>query len=93
VAHISVLDVNAMENHPWQKRARKAGLTQKVLAKLLGHAEITVSRQLRGHWESGVPMHVRAAIIAWELMTPELRKSWLAAIEREMKRRDRQERQ
>ena len=34
-------------------------------------------------------MHVRASIIAWELMTPELRKSWLAAIERELKRRER----
>ena len=67
-----------MENHPWQLRARAAGLTQKTLAKLLGHAEITVSRQLRGHWESGVPQHVRAAIIAWELMTPEQRAAWLA---------------
>lgn len=40
------------------------GLSQKVLARLLGHAEITVSRQLRGHWETGVPRHVIAAILA-----------------------------
>lgn len=71
-----------MENHPWQLRARAAGLTQKVLASLLGHSEITVSRQLRGHWESGVPQHVKAAIIAWELMTPEQRARWIAEAEK-----------
>lgn len=71
-----------MENHPWQLRARAAGLTQKMLARLLGHTELTVSRQLRGHWESGVPQHVRAAIIAWEMMTPEQRQRWLAEVER-----------
>ncbi|MBU0582220.1 MAG: hypothetical protein KKB66_02480 [Alphaproteobacteria bacterium] len=67
-----------MEDKPWQNRAKAAGLSQKVLAKLLGHAEITVSRQLRGHWESGVPQHVKAAIIAWELMTPEQRQEWVS---------------
>lgn len=66
-----------MENTPWQRRAKAAGLSQKVLARLLGHAEITVSRQLRGHWESGVPQHVKAAIIAWELMTDEQRQMWI----------------
>ncbi|MBX3579927.1 MAG: hypothetical protein KF723_22215 [Rhizobiaceae bacterium] len=49
------------------------------MARLLGHAEITISRQLRGHWESGVPKHVRAAIVAWELMTPDQREAWLSA--------------
>jgi len=67
--------------HPWQLRARASGLTQRMLARLLGHTELTVSRQLRGHWESGVPQHVRAAIIAWELMTPEMREQWLAEVE------------
>ncbi|MBU0582218.1 MAG: hypothetical protein KKB66_02470 [Alphaproteobacteria bacterium] len=70
-----------MEDKPWQKRAKAAGLSQKVLAKLLGHAEITVSRQLRGHWESGVPQHVKAAIIAWELMTHEQRAEWVTRTE------------
>lgn len=69
-----------MENTPWQQRAKAAGLSQKVLARLLGHAEITVSRQLRGHWESGVPQHVKAAIIAWELMTEEQRQRWIEAV-------------
>ncbi len=73
----------AMENTPWQRRAKAAGLSQKVLARLLGHAEITVSRQLRGHWESGVPQHVKAAIIAWEMMSEEQRQRWIEAVEQE----------
>lgn len=67
-----------MENHPWQKRARAAGLTQKLLARMLGHAEITVSRQLRGHWQSGVPKHIKAAIVMWEHI-PEARRAAVAA--------------
>lgn len=60
---------HGMEHFPWQRRARAAGLTQKMLARLLGRPEMTISRQLRGQWESGVPRHVKFAIIAWELMT------------------------
>ena len=70
-----------MENAPWQKRAKAAGLSQKILAGLLGHTETTVSRQLRGHWESGVPQHVKAAIVAWELMDPNQRAAWIAQVE------------
>ncbi len=54
-----------------------------MLAHMLGHSEITISRQLRGHWESGVPQHIKAAIIAWELMTPEQRAAWLRNAGRE----------
>lgn len=79
---ISIPDA-AMENYPWQVRAKAAGLTQRLLARLLGHHERTVSSQLRGHWKSGVPQHVKAAIIVWEMLTPEQRQQWLAAIERE----------
>ena len=89
MTHTNFVDRRAMESHPWQKRARAAGLTQKTLAKLLGHAEITVSRQLRGHWESGIPLHVIAAVVAWELMTDEQRAEWLSAVDREIKRRER----
>ncbi|MCF1502887.1 helix-turn-helix domain-containing protein [Afifella sp. H1R] len=71
-----------MENHPWQQRARAAGLTQRTLAKLLGRPEITVSRQLRGHWESGVPFHVVSAILAWEVMSPDARQAWVEAVEK-----------
>ena len=72
-----------MANYPWQDRARAAGLTQKLMADLLGFAPNTVSRQLRGHWRIGVPRHVIAAVIAWEIMTPEQRQHWLAAVENE----------
>jgi hypothetical protein len=72
---------STMEHHPWQLRARAAGLTQARLARLLGHTELTVSRQLRGHWASGIPLHVRAAVIAWEIMTPEQRAAWVEAVE------------
>lgn len=70
-----------MEKHPWQVRAKAAGLSQKTLAALLGHAEITISRQLRGQWNDGVvPVHVQSAIIAWELMTDAQRVAWVTAI-------------
>ena len=70
-----------MEHSQWQRRARAAGLTQKALAKLLGHTEQTVShqlRELRGH----VARHIRATIVAWELMTEETRAKWLAEVDR-----------
>jgi predicted transcriptional regulator len=74
----------SMENYPWQLRARAAGLTQRRLAKLLGHTEATVSSQLRGHWQSGVPQHVMAAIIVWEMLTPEQREAWLRDVTKEV---------
>lgn len=69
-----------MEGHPWQRRAKVAGLTQRDLARLLGKSEIAVSRGLRGHWRSGVPRYLKAVISAWELMTPEQREAWLRAM-------------
>ena len=55
-----------VDNDPWQKRAKKAGLSQKALARLLGVSENTVSLQLRGKWQSGIPRYVMFAIRAWE---------------------------
>ncbi len=77
----------SMENHPWQLRARAAGLTQRKLARLLGHTEATVSSQLRGHWQSGVPQHVMAAIIVWEMLTPEQQEAWLGDVTKEAAKR------
>ncbi|MBP30408.1 hypothetical protein [Methylobacterium sp.] len=77
------LPAEVMESHPWQMRAKAAGLTQRTLSRLLGHAEITISRQLRGHWESGIPKHVIAAILAWEIMAEEQRAAWIRAAEGE----------
>ena len=72
----------AMEHSLWQRRARAAGLTQKALAKLLGHTEQTVSHQLRERRGGHVARHIRAAIVAWELMTEETRAKWLAEVDR-----------
>lgn len=58
----------AMENEPWQKRAKRAGLSQKMLAKILGVSENTVSMQLRGKWQSGTPRYVKTVIMAWEAL-------------------------
>lgn len=71
-----MLPTKGMENYPWQQRAKAAGLTQRALAKLLGRPEMTISRQLRGHWQSGIPKHVIAVIVAWELMSEEQRLKW-----------------
>ncbi len=73
-----------MGNAPWQKRIKAAGLTQKVLARLLGRAENTVSRQLAEKWEDGVvPQNVWSPILAWEIMSDDQRAEWVAAVERE----------
>lgn len=39
-----------------------------------------MSRHLRGHLQSGVPQNVLAAVVAWELMTPEQRELWIARV-------------
>ena len=66
-----------MKKSSWQRRVKAAGLKQADLGRLLGHAKSTVSCQLRGVWKSGVPKHVIAAIIAWELMSEDQRQLWL----------------
>jgi hypothetical protein len=65
----------------WGRRAHAAGLDQKTLARLAGAAPNSVSRGLKGEWASGVPGHLRALILAWELMTPEQREEWVRSIE------------
>ncbi len=66
-----------MDNEPWQRRAKAAGLSQVMLAKLLGRPVNTISRQIRGeHGE--VPQHLIAAIVAWEVMTDAQRQEWQA---------------
>ncbi|MTJ93596.1 MAG: hypothetical protein F8N36_12130 [Desulfovibrio sp.] len=68
---------------PWQRRAIAAGLVQRTLAILTGHDVTTISRQLRGYWQSGIPKHIRSMIIAWEIMKPDQRKEWLTRVESE----------
>lgn len=67
----------AMDNEPWQKRAKRAGLTQKTLASLLGVAENTVSLQLRGKWQTGTPKYVKFAILMWEQSSQETKDKML----------------
>lgn len=68
---------SAMDNEPWQRRAKLAGLSQKTLARLLGVAENTVSLQLRGKWASGTPQYVKTVILAWERLRPADREELL----------------
>lgn len=78
----SALRRPTMDNEPWQRRAKQAGLTQVMLARLLGRPVNTISRQIRG--ESGsVPRHLIAVIVIWEMLTPEQRDDWMNAVERE----------
>lgn len=73
-----VLARRRMDNEPWQRRAKDAGLSQVTLARLLGRPVNTISRQIRG--EAGeVPQHLIAVIVAWEMMTVEQRDEWMAA--------------
>jgi hypothetical protein len=71
-----------MDRENWQRRAKRAELSQVRLAKILGHAPNTITRQLLGRWQSGIPRHVKAAIVAWELMTDEQREAWQAELDR-----------
>jgi hypothetical protein len=66
-----------MDNEPWQRRAKNAGLSQVTLARLLGRPVNTISRQIRGE-NGGVPQHLVAVIVAWEMMAPEQREEWIA---------------
>lgn len=71
----------SMDNEPWQRRAKDAGLSQVTLARLLGRPVNTISRQIRGEAGS-VPQHLIAVIIAWEMLTPEQREEWIATTRR-----------
>lgn len=57
----------AVDNEPWQKRARRAGLTQSELAKLAGKRENAISEGLRGKGKGGVPTYLKSLIQLWEI--------------------------
>lgn len=72
----AALRPGAMDNEPWQRRAKAVGLSQTMLARLLGRPVNTISRQIRG--EAGeVPKHLTAVIRAWEIMSEAQRKAWM----------------
>jgi len=56
-----------VDNEPWQKRARRAGLTQAELARLAGKRENAISEGLRGKGKGGVPVYLRTIIRLWEM--------------------------
>lgn len=60
------LPVAIVDNEPWQKRARRAGLTQAELARLAGKRENAISEGLRGKGKGGVPIYLRTIIRLWE---------------------------
>jgi len=66
------LSAALVKNTPWQARLKAAGLTQKRLAALLGVAENTISRQMKGDWD--VPGYVEAFVVAWEESPPDVRE-------------------
>jgi hypothetical protein len=60
-----------------QDRARQAGIAQTTIARLIGYTDDGVSRAIRRE----PPERVIAAIVAaWEIMSPEQRAAWLAAL-------------
>lgn len=76
-----------MERHPWQLRAKGAGLSQKRLAWLLGVSENAISEGLRGRYGEE-PEYIKTMIIAWEIMTPEQRDELEAKVTAERKAKD-----
>lgn len=77
-----------MQGEPWQIRAKQAGLRQRDIARIAGKPENTISRQLRGEFGE-VPGYLIAIIIAWEMLAKHGQSAdWLAAVEAELKRRE-----
>ena len=66
---------------------RAAGLAQGLIAELLGWRPSSITRAL----DRGESREIEAIVTAWELMIPEQRDAWLAAlgVSGERKRRGR----
>jgi hypothetical protein len=65
----------------WGRRADAAGLTQQTLAVVAGLAPNSVGRALRGELSGGVPLYLCSLILAWELLPPDKRATWLEQID------------
>lgn len=77
------LPVEPVKNEPWQKRARRAGLTQSELATLAGVRENTVSDGLRGLTKDGsVPLYLQTIICLWEISDRSAREAMLGRLAR-----------
>lgn len=67
-----------MDNEPWQRRLRRAGLTQAELARLAGTREQTISAGLRGKGKGGVPIYLQTIIRLWEVADQDAKERILA---------------
>lgn len=72
--------VPPMEGRPWQLEAKRLGLTQRVLSRMTGKPENTISRQMKGE-HGPIPRYLAAIIIKWRDLTPAERDAWLAEVE------------
>lgn len=85
---IEVRDTPApVQGTEWQIRAKAAGLTQRMLARLVDRPDNTISRQLRGEFGK-VPGDLVALIIAYEDMPVEARADWMARVEEALAKRE-----
>lgn len=79
---MALIETSAIEtavyNTPWQVRLKALGISQKQFAALVGLAENTVSRQMRGEWP--MPGYVKALIVALEIIGKDRIPEWLAAL-------------
>jgi hypothetical protein len=72
-----------MDGEPWQMRLDALGISQKDFAFAIGYTPSNLSTALRGHLVKGVPLHLRALIVALEAMTEAQRSDWLSTARRE----------
>lgn len=69
----AAIGLGLMGNEPWQQRLKRAGMTQKEFAELLGMSANAISAQLRGDIAGGTSRYVKVAILALERLLPSQR--------------------
>jgi hypothetical protein len=69
-----------LKTSEWKQRAEAVALDRQTLASILGQPPETVSKHWLARWAGGTPHYVKAVIVAWELMTPKMRKEWQARL-------------
>ncbi len=70
-----------MDNTPWQRRLRRAGLNQKQLSRLVDLTEQNCSKALRGELQGGTPRYLINFIRVWERLPLDARDEVLALAE------------
>ena len=75
---MSAVCARPVDNEPWQRRLKRAGLNQTDLARLVGITPTNVSKALRGQLKGGVPLYLINFIRAWEHLSLDARDKLLA---------------